>query len=311
MPTDLTTQIDFVPHGTTTLYGVVLSATLFLLANFLDPALVEGQSQSPAPRPQSARSNSQALPQAAPTMLVESDLDCTFAIDDQPKQSLKAGDTVRISATLGQHLVTAVSADGKDHWKTVVDVDKPAQKVVLIELVKVRAERQAAERQVAQLKQEIAAKEQQAKEVKEKTQALAEQQNTGSRPATVVAAQDNSGSRQVAGTPVGTWEGWLFVEHNGREYGLGKLIRVEFLQDRRMREYPINRRCGTKSGKIAAAEGVWTCDGNSVHAELQGLSPTPTQLTGTINREHLLIDFASARFNFKWDLTRVSCQAQE
>jgi murein DD-endopeptidase MepM/ murein hydrolase activator NlpD len=109
-------------------------------------------------------------------MLLQSDLDCTFAIDDQPKQSLKAGDTVRISVTLGQHLVTAVSADGKDRWKTVVDADKPVQKVVLIELVKVRAARQAAERQVAQLKQEIAAKERQVKELREKTEASQQQQ---------------------------------------------------------------------------------------------------------------------------------------
>jgi regulator of replication initiation timing len=109
-------------------------------------------------------------------MLVQSDLDCTFAIDEQPKQPLKAGDTVRIPTALGQHLITAVSADGKDHWKTVVDVDKPVQKVVLIELVKVRAARQAAERQVSQLQQEIGAKEQQAQEVKQKTQALEQQQ---------------------------------------------------------------------------------------------------------------------------------------
>ena len=77
---------------------------------------------------------------------------------------------------LGEHLITAITSDGKDHWKTKVDLDKPLQKVVLIELVKVRAARQVAERQIIQLQQEIAAKEQKAKEVCETTQALGEQQ---------------------------------------------------------------------------------------------------------------------------------------
>ncbi len=123
----------------------------------------------------SSQTNPSGVQRVAP-LLVQSDVDCTFALDDQPKQALKAGEIKKISATLGEHLVTALSADGKDRWKTVVDLDKPLQKVVLIELVKVRAARQVAERQVLQLQQEIAAKGRQATEAKEATQARAEQQ---------------------------------------------------------------------------------------------------------------------------------------
>jgi len=162
-------------RGRQTLQVMALRLGVSLCTIVLGLGSIAGQSKPLVTAGQSTPSKSPAPAQGGATMLVQSDLDCTFAIDDQPKQPLKAGDTVRISATSGQHLVTAVSADGKDRWKTVVDVDKPAQKVVLIELVKVRAARQAAERQVLQLQQDIAAKEEQGKEDRQKTQALEQQ----------------------------------------------------------------------------------------------------------------------------------------
>ncbi len=43
--------------------------------------------------------------QKFPTLLLQADLDYTFALDDQPSQALKAAEIKRISATLGEHLV--------------------------------------------------------------------------------------------------------------------------------------------------------------------------------------------------------------
>lgn len=81
-----------------------------------------------------------AQPQAStPTLLIQSDVDCTFAVDDGVSESIKAGVIRRIPTTLGEHLVTATTIDRKDRWKTVVNADQPIQKVVVIELLKVRA----------------------------------------------------------------------------------------------------------------------------------------------------------------------------
>ena len=164
------------PHRYGTLEHAPRYIALLLCTALFNSGGAAEQSRPPAPRRQPDRSSSEAPPPTGATILLQSDLDCTFAIDDQSKQPLKAGETTRVSVSLGEHLVTAVSLDGKDHWKTVVNLESPVQKVVLVELVKLRAARQAAERQVIQLRQEIAAKEQQAREVKQKTEALAEQQ---------------------------------------------------------------------------------------------------------------------------------------
>jgi hypothetical protein len=112
-------------------------------------------------------------------------------------QALKADDITKISVTLGEHLVTAVSSDGKDKWKGVVDLDKPLQKVVLIELVKVRAARQAAERQIILLQQEIAAKEQKAKDVAEATRVLEMQQQEVKKQRQEIADQIDVLQKQV------------------------------------------------------------------------------------------------------------------
>jgi hypothetical protein len=137
----------------------------------LKMAVAQGTPSQPRPSSTSAPSHTKS----AATLLIQSDMDCIFTVDDQPSQAMRSGETKRVTAALGEHLVTAVSGDGKDRWKTVVDFDKPVQKVVLIELLKVRAARESGERETEQLEQEIKAKTAQAKAVRGATETLKQQ----------------------------------------------------------------------------------------------------------------------------------------
>ncbi len=132
----------------------------------------------------SARAQQRKLSAAKPsapkptgaTLLVQTDTDCMVVIDDQPGQPMLRAETKKITAPLGEHLLAAVSTDGKDQWKTVVNLDKPVQKVVLIELLKIRAARESAEREAEQLQHEIQAKTGQAQSLREKTEKLKQAQ---------------------------------------------------------------------------------------------------------------------------------------
>lgn len=104
-------------------------------------------------------------------MLIEVDMDCTFVLDGGPSRFLKAGQTKKVAVVLGKHLITAASIDEKDRWKTVVQLNKPTQRVVLIELGKVRAARVSAEREVEQLQQQIQARQHEAQQIREAAQA--------------------------------------------------------------------------------------------------------------------------------------------
>ena len=107
--------------------------------------------------------------QPSPTLLVQTDADCSFALDDGPGELLKAGPFKRSSITLGEHVVSCVSQDGKDRWRTVISADKPVQKVVLIELQKVRVAREKDEKEATQLERDIKAKREQAEKLKAAT----------------------------------------------------------------------------------------------------------------------------------------------
>ena len=96
--------------------------------------------------------------QSSPTLLVQTNLDCTFTVDDGETQVLKAGEIKRLPISLGEHLFTATSIDRKDQWRVVVNADKPLQKVVLIDLQKTRVERENAERSVSPSEQEAGGK---------------------------------------------------------------------------------------------------------------------------------------------------------
>lgn len=69
-------------------------------------------------------------------------------------QLIAANATEKVRNTLGEHLIQAASPDGKDHWKIVVEMDEPSQKVTSIELQKVTAARESAEQAAARQQQE-------------------------------------------------------------------------------------------------------------------------------------------------------------
>jgi hypothetical protein len=96
--------------------------------------------------------------QSSPTLLVQTNLDCTFTVDDGETQVLKAGEIKRLPISLGEHLFTATSIDRKDQWRVVVNADKPLQKVVLIDLQKTRVDRENAERSVSPSEQGVGGK---------------------------------------------------------------------------------------------------------------------------------------------------------
>jgi hypothetical protein len=90
-------------------------------------------------------------------VLLSSDVDCRFSIDDVPTGELAKDGKTFISVEIGEHLVEAFTKDGIDKWKTVLVADKPQQKVILIELEQKRAARIAKEREIKALRDGIVA----------------------------------------------------------------------------------------------------------------------------------------------------------
>jgi hypothetical protein len=97
----------------------------------------------PAPfRAAQAPSGAVAPKPARATLLVTSDLNCTWTLDGKAQGELRADQPVTVAVGLGEHLVTAATADGgKDRWKGTVELKQPLQKNVHIELKAVRAAR--------------------------------------------------------------------------------------------------------------------------------------------------------------------------
>lgn len=71
--------------------------------------------------------------QAPPVLLLSNDLACTVSVDGERVATLRAKEMRRVNVTPGQHLLAAVSEDGKLRWQKVVDA-KAGQQVVEINL---------------------------------------------------------------------------------------------------------------------------------------------------------------------------------
>jgi hypothetical protein len=131
--------------------ALVPAAALVVLAlsSFLAPPATaqelpppEAPSRKPTPRPQrrppadkpAAQSPQQQAPASA-SLLLSTDLACTVTIDG--KQTLRLGANATQSATVsvGQHLLSAVSEDGRLKWEKIVETKGAGQQtVVKIEL---------------------------------------------------------------------------------------------------------------------------------------------------------------------------------
>jgi len=74
-------------------------------------------------------------------LMLATDIPCLLRIDDSDPKELRADDAVVVNSTAGEHLATCVTSDGKDRWSTVVQIEKPGSKVVVIGLSAIKAAR--------------------------------------------------------------------------------------------------------------------------------------------------------------------------
>ena len=93
----------------------------------------------PTPRPQRKPPSGQSQqPQQAPaaaSLLLSTDLACTVTIDGTQKVRLGANATQSATVSVGQHLLSAVSEDGRLKWEKIVETKGAGQQtVVKIEL---------------------------------------------------------------------------------------------------------------------------------------------------------------------------------
>lgn len=84
---------------------------------------------------------------AGSTLLVLCDLACGWTMDGQAKGSIGAGGSAKADVGLGQHVVTAATADGADQVRRLVDIRTGGQTIESMELNPVREARLTAERQ--------------------------------------------------------------------------------------------------------------------------------------------------------------------
>jgi hypothetical protein len=166
-----------------------------LVAVLVFPARIAAQDTPKNSKPVSGPGSRNARPVGGPTILLRSDADCRVTFDDGPSQFLAAGVTRKVRTALGEHLVIAVSLDGKDDWKTVVQIEKPIQKVVLIELSKARTQRENGEVEATRLQEEVAAKEQQAQKLRQSRQELGAKQEEMKRHRAEI--QEKIGTLQI------------------------------------------------------------------------------------------------------------------
>jgi PDZ domain-containing protein len=99
----------------------------------------EAPSKKPTPRPQrkppSGQSQAPAQQPTAASLLLSTDLACTVTIDGGQRMRLGANATQSVSVSPGQHLLSAVSDDGRLKWEKIVETKGAGQQtVVKIEL---------------------------------------------------------------------------------------------------------------------------------------------------------------------------------
>jgi len=92
---------------------------------------------NPTPRPsrQPARPTQQAQPQEKPpaqaSLLLSTDLACTVTINGTQKHRLGANATQSVNVAPGQHLLSAVSEDGRLKWEQIVETKGAGQQTVV------------------------------------------------------------------------------------------------------------------------------------------------------------------------------------
>jgi cell division protein FtsN len=159
-------------------YRIVLIAWLVLL--IVNPVVAGSITRAR----QDASTSQQSSASPVAILLVQADMDCTFRLDDQPGMALKANEPTKVQTGLGEHLLNAVSLDGRDHWKLVVELAQPMQKVVLIDLLNVQMARlkTGQEAPQSQRPQQAVSNEQKPAEPSKGTSKQAPQQDAAKHP---------------------------------------------------------------------------------------------------------------------------------
>jgi hypothetical protein len=86
---------------------------------------------------QPATPETNGSPQRA-TLLVRTDLDCTWSIDGKSQGPLHVGDRVSVFLGLGEHLIEATPVSGGPHWEQVMDIKDTNAKVLTIPLLETK-----------------------------------------------------------------------------------------------------------------------------------------------------------------------------
>jgi hypothetical protein len=79
------------------------------------------------------------------SLLVSADFDCTWKLDGESQGRLAAGDSSKVQVELGKHIIDAVTVDGADRYRQVVELTKIQQELVTIGLKSVHDSRLRAE----------------------------------------------------------------------------------------------------------------------------------------------------------------------
>jgi len=127
---------------------LTLIATVAVLLLGGDLATIWAQNPKPKPKPAGGGTAKRAPAAPTATLLIKSDMTALVSMDGEPIKkrgnepaAIQPDEIVRHPVPLGEHIIEAVTLDGLDKWHEVLAVDKVGQRVVVVELERVREAR--------------------------------------------------------------------------------------------------------------------------------------------------------------------------
>lgn len=143
----LTTKTPFgMKAGAHYKHGIALKAIVVIALVALHANDAFGQLPSQSQTKPTAKQGQSSPKASTYQLMIGTDMLCSVRVDDATPKELSPDEPVAITVGLGEHLVIAVTRDGKDRWAKVVQIVKPGKKIVLIGLAAVKEAREQAER---------------------------------------------------------------------------------------------------------------------------------------------------------------------
>jgi hypothetical protein len=116
--------------------AAVLAGAFVAEAQAPPPPMTKKKTPTPTPRASKGGSGGTAAPAAArATLLINADLNCTITIDGEAKHRVPANKPTKVEVSAGEHLLVAVSDDGRQ-MQQVVKAQGGGNTVVPLELLK-------------------------------------------------------------------------------------------------------------------------------------------------------------------------------